>query len=101
MPQLAAYLLPDLVSLDDLAGCTVVAVDVLRATTTIIHALAAGAREVQPVLTVEEARSRTAGWAGAILGGERGGKRIEGFDLGNSPAEYTSEKLHDRTLVFT
>ena len=101
MPQLAAYLLPELVAAEDLAGCAVVAVDVLRATTTIIHALAAGAREVQPVLTVDEARSRTAGWAGALLGGERGGKQIEGFDLGNSPAEYTPEKMRDRTLVFT
>ncbi len=101
MPHLAAYLLPELVSSDDLAGHVVVAVDVLRATTTIIHALANGALEVQPVLTVEEARSRTAGWPGALLGGERGGKQIEGFHLGNSPAEYTPEKVRDRTLVFT
>ncbi len=101
MPLLAAYLLPDLVTAEQLAGRTVVVVDVLRATTTIVHALAAGVREVQPVPDVEEARSKTAGWPAALLGGERGGKRIEGFDLGNSPAEYTREKMADRTLVFT
>src|SRR5262245_18694621 len=100
--QLDVYLLPDLAEPAALAGKTVVVIDVLRATTTIIRALAAGAREVVPCLEVEEARriSSELGSA-AILGGERGGVPIPGFDLGNSPAEYTRERVGGKTVVFT
>jgi 2-phosphosulfolactate phosphatase len=84
---LRVHLLPQLVKPDDLAGSTCVVIDVLRATTTIAHALAAGAREVLPCLTVDEARQKAAGFASGevVLGGERGGVRIDGFDFGNSP----------------
>ena len=96
------HLLPVLVEPHELAGTTVVVIDVLRATTTIIHALAAGAKEVVPLLEVDEARDLAAKLPGqAVLGGERGGKRIEGFDLGNSPLEYTSATVGGKTLVFT
>src|SRR5438067_1101114 len=100
--QLDVYLLPDLVESAALAGEMVVVIDVLRATTTIIHALAAGAKEVVPCLEVEDARRIAAGLSGgAILGGERGGVPIPGFDLGNSPAEYTRERVGGKTVVFT
>src|SRR5438067_13583166 len=100
--QLDVYLLPDLVESAALAGEMVVVIDVLRATTTIIHALAAGAREVVPCLEIDEARG-VAGRLGkaAVLGGERGGVAIAGFDLGNSPAEYTRERVGGKTVVFT
>ena len=100
--QIDVYLLPALLSRRSLAGKIVVVIDVLRATTTIVHALAAGAKEVVPCLEVEEAR-RVAGELGseAITGGERGGKQIPGFDLGNSPAEYSRERVAGKTVVFT
>jgi 2-phosphosulfolactate phosphatase len=100
--KLSVYLLPALLDPQELAGKTVVVVDVLRATTTVIHALAAGATEVIPCLEVEQAH-RIAPEVGAlaILGGERGGQAIPGFDLGNSPAEYTREKVRGKTIVFT
>ncbi len=102
MGQLDVYLLPDLVEPAALAGRTVVAIDVLRATTTIIHALAAGAREVVPCLEIEDARRLAAEIGqGAILGGERGGVAIKGFDLGNSPAEYTQARVGGKSVVFT
>src|SRR6188474_416934 len=68
------HLLPQLVQPNALAGQSVVVIDILRATTPIIHALASGAREVVPCLEVEEARS-IAHQIGvtALLGGERGG----------------------------
>jgi len=100
--QIDVYLLPTLVEPSELAGKSVVVVDVLRATTTIVTALAAGASQVVPCLDIEEAK-RLAAEIGslALLGGERGGKQIPGFDLGNSPSEYSTEKVSGKTIVFT
>jgi 2-phosphosulfolactate phosphatase len=100
--QIDVYLLPDLVEPAALAGKTVVVIDVLRATTTIVHALAAGAKEVVPCLEIDEAR-RIALENGkdTILGGERQGLPIPGFDLGNSPAEYSRDRVSGKTVVFT
>jgi 2-phosphosulfolactate phosphatase len=96
------HLLPALVEPHELAGKTVVVIDVLRATTTIIHALAAGAKEVVPLLEVDEALALAAKLPGqAVLGGERGGKWIAGFDFGNSPLEYAPATVGGKTLVFT
>lgn len=76
-------------------------IDVVRATTSIVTALAAGAARVIAVSTVEEARTRAAELEGALLCGERGGLPPKGFDLGNSPGAYTPERVAGRTLVFT
>jgi 2-phosphosulfolactate phosphatase len=100
--QIDVFLLPALVEPRALTGKTVVVIDVLRATTTMVHALAAGAVEVAPFLNVEDAR-RLAEQIGnkAVLGGERGGVPIPGFDLGNSPAEYTRDRVGGKSVVFT
>lgn len=106
LPRLNVYLIPALADPRQMAGGTAVVIDVLRATTTIVHALAAGAKEVIPCLTVEQAKEAApkvlaANPAGCLLGGERGGVRIEGFDLGNSPREYTAEVVQGRSILFT
>ncbi len=95
--------LPQDVDVRELAGSTVIVIDVLRATTTICQAIAAGAREVVPFREIHEAlaAANRVGRANVVLGGERGGKRIEGFDLGNSPAEYTPEAIRGRTVFIT
>jgi len=88
---------------DDLRGCSVVVVDVLRSSSTIVAGLAAGAREVIPVLTPAEG-GKLAGRAErgiSLLCGEREGKKIDGFDLGNSPLEYTPERVNGRILIFS
>ena len=72
----------------DLSRTTCVVFDVLRATSSMITALANGAAEIFPVKTIEEARALKMEMPGALLGGERHGERIEGFDLGNNPFEY-------------
>ena len=94
------HLLPDLVPPGALEGATAVVIDVLRATTTMITALAAGCADVRPCATVEEARGLAGrlGAGRALLGGERQNVRIEGFDLGNSPLEYTEEICRGKTL---
>src|SRR5262245_37567903 len=97
------HLLPALAPPGSLAGGLAVAIDVLRASTTIVHALAAGCTEVRPCLEVDEARALADGMhAGkVILGGERDGVSLPGFDLGNSPREYTAQSCKDRSVVLT
>lgn len=104
MPQqLLAHFLPSLTNQEELAGDTVVMIDVLRASTTICFALAAGAKQVIPCLQVADARElrRRLGGDEAVLGGEREGVKIDGFDLGNSPREYLPEAVDGKTVVFT
>ncbi len=86
-----------------LAGVSAIVLDVVRASTTIVTALAGGARGVIPVATPDEARARGRdSSAGPVLiGGERGGAPPPGFDCGNSPAEYTPDRVAGRTVVFT
>jgi 2-phosphosulfolactate phosphatase len=94
---------PTLVDELSLRDRTVVVVDVLRASSTIVTALSNGAREVIPTATVESAM-KIAGSLGAdqaLLGGERHGKMIPGFDLGNSPYEYAQGKVRGKSIVFS
>jgi 2-phosphosulfolactate phosphatase len=81
----------------------VVVIDILRATSVMVQALSQGAREIIPVKTVEEAfqLAKTFPSNTTLLGGERGSRKIEGFDLGNSPREYQSEKVRDKRLILT
>ena len=72
----------------DLSQTTCIVFDILRATSSMITALAHGAKEILPVRTIDEARELRAEFPRALLGGERDGERIDGFDLGNSPFEY-------------
>lgn len=83
-----------------LKGTVIVALDVFRATSTMITALAQGVQVILPVASEEEAFSLKARYPRAILGGERYGERIQGFELGNSPLEYQEEQLRDTTLIF-
>lgn len=101
--RLRVHFLPQFVAEAEMAGSTVVVVDLLRASTTICQALASGAREIIPFVEVELAAQAASdyGREEVLLGGERGGARIEGFDLGNSPVEYTSEAVFNRTILFT
>jgi 2-phosphosulfolactate phosphatase len=101
--QVRVHYSPELVEPAALAGSAVAVVDQLRASSTICQALAAGARCVVPFVELEEAlsRAREHPREEIVLGGERGGRRIEGFDLGNSPTEYTPETVGGKTVLFT
>lgn len=94
---------PELLSGEFLAGRTAVVIDVLRATSSMIQALASGARRVVPVATTDQARQlKSSSPAGSVvLGGERGGMQIEGFDLGNSPQEFSPQTVAGKTVVMT
>jgi len=81
----------------------VIVVDVFRACTTITAALANDAKYVLPTADVEQAVKLAEPYADSevVLGGERDCRRIEGFQLGNSPREYTREAVGNKVVIFT
>lgn len=101
--KLDVYLTPGEVAAADVAERVVVVIDVLRATSTIVEALASGARNIFPVGSIEEALrlANTLGRDGVLLCGERKCLPIEGFDLGNSPREFTPDAVRGKTLVMS
>jgi 2-phosphosulfolactate phosphatase len=86
-----------------LSDATVVVVDVLRCTTTIVEALANGARGIYPTVSTEDAvkLAQSLGRDDTLLCGERKGQKVGGFDLGNSPAEFTREAVGGKRLVMS
>jgi 2-phosphosulfolactate phosphatase len=82
---------------------TAVVVDVLRASSTIVAALAAGAQAIYPVVSTEEAikLATSLGREDTLLAGERRGLKVEGFDLGNSPREFTPETVGGKRVVMS
>ena len=97
------HLLPSLIPDQELVGGVAVMIDVLRASTMIVHALVAGCPCVIPCGEVEEARTLAASMpsGSALLAGERQGLPIPGFDLGNSPGECTPAICQGKTMVMT
>lgn len=101
--EVRVYLLPELAPPERLRDGVAVVIDVLRATTSIVHALAAGCTSVRPCAEIDEARALAEGMrAGRVLlAGERGGEPIVGFDLGNSPRRFTARLCRDVNVVLT
>jgi len=92
----------------DLSETTCVVFDILRATSSMVTALANGAGRIRPVATIEEALEQQAAHPDALLCGERHGRRITAeqtggsdFVLGNSPREYTADQVAGKTLITT
>ena len=100
--KLFVYHTPELTPTDSLPDCAVV-IDVLRATTTIATALDAGAEAVQAFRDIEELLTKSADWPSQkrLRAGERGGKQVEGCDLGNSPLDCTSELVAGKRLFLS
>ena len=80
-----------------------VVIDMFRATSVIVTALNNGCREVIPFLTIDETLEEAGKLKREeyILGGERRAVKIEGFDLSNSPLEYTSDVVKDKSVLMT
>jgi 2-phosphosulfolactate phosphatase len=92
----------------DLRHAVCVVFDVLRATSTFVTALHHGAKAIVPVSEIAEALALRRQQPDILLGGERDGVKIRAgqtggidFDLGNSPREYTPEKVRGKTIVST
>lgn len=92
----------------DLSQTVCVVFDILRATSTMVTALANGAEAIIPVAEISEALALRQQRPEVLLAGERDGLRIRGeaaggieFDLGNSPREFSAEKVQGKTIVMT
>jgi 2-phosphosulfolactate phosphatase len=82
-------------------GDLIIVIDVLRCSTSIVNALANGAKAVIPTVTLKEAYRLRSQHPDCLLAGERGSRKPRDFDLGNSPLEFTSEKVCGKNLVMT
>ncbi len=103
MNNLETLFIPEEIKNIKLAGKLVVIIDVLRASSTIVTALANGCRGFIPILSPDQAKKKAQQFEKEriLLGGEREGIKIEGFDLGNSPREYKREAVKDKTIIFS
>ncbi|WP_339731822.1 2-phosphosulfolactate phosphatase [uncultured Gimesia sp.] len=104
--EIRTCLLPLLSEPEDYSGSVAVILDILRASSTISYALHSGATAVIPCEEIEEAQQvaeklKQVHGDQVLLGGERMGYKIEGFDLDNSPACYPSETVSGKQIVFT
>lgn len=100
---LDVFLTPCALTDEDLEGTITIVIDVLRATTTITRALSAGALSVQPAADRQAVKYLTAQTddANYLRAGERDGVKIDGYDLGNSPLDYTAQTVADKTIILT
>ncbi len=99
MTQLTTCLSPQLLPLHQIQDKIVVVVDILRATSSMVTAFAYNVESVTPVPTLADCRLFKN--EGFVTAGERGGQKVEGFDLGNSPFDFMNHDLAGRHLAFT
>src|SRR5215213_279088 len=90
---------PDLMHLYDVRDCSVVVVDVLRATSCMVTAFAHGVQSITPYSDVEECKAAKA--EGFITSGERDGNKVDGCDKGNSPFEYMGADIRGKKIAYT
>ena len=99
MKTIDVCLSPDLIHLYDVSDKIVVVVDILRATSCMVTALAHGVECIVPVANENECeRMKLKGY---VISGERNGQKIPGFDKGNSPFEYRDKNLEGLKIAFT
>jgi 2-phosphosulfolactate phosphatase len=101
--RIRVYPIAATVEPSQLRGTVAVVIDVLRATTVFTCATNSGVRKIVPVLDIATAWKLKEQYPAneVLLGGERNGLPIDGFDLGNSPQHYTPEKVSGKTLILT
>jgi len=90
---------PALIHLHDVSNAVVVVIDVLRATSSICVALNNGVKSIVPVASIEESKSYKE--KGFLVGAERDGEMIEGYDLGNSPFSYLDPRVKGRDIALS
>jgi len=99
MKTIDVCLSPDLMHLYQVQDKTVVVVDILRATSCMTTAFAHGIESITPFAKLDDCLALSG--KGYFTAGERDGKKVDGFDLGNSPFEYMNPELKGKKIAFT
>jgi 2-phosphosulfolactate phosphatase len=99
MKNIEVCISPELIHLYDTKGKIVVIVDIFRATSTMMAALANGVKSITPIMDLETCRGYTS--KGYTIAGERNGLAAEGFELGNSPLAYLEKKYAGKKIAMT
>lgn len=99
MNSVAVCLTPELIHQFDLKDKIVVVVDIFRATSCMVAGIATGVKAIYPVAEVDECFAF--GKKGKIMAGERGGIKVDGFDIGNSPFDYMNEAYKGKEITVT
>lgn len=97
--KIEVCLTPALLHLYDIRESIVVVIDIFRATSSICYGIDNGVEAIIPVATIESCESYR--HTDYLLAAERNGEVVEGFDFGNSPFAYSSEKVNGKTVVLT
>lgn len=101
MLKLDVALLPRNIPDMDLSNTTCIILDVFRATTSIVTAMANGCKTITPVLSIEDAYHHADQVEAALFAGERQSIKIERFDFGNSPFEFSADKVKGQNIIMT
>lgn len=99
MKQIDVCLTPDLLHLHDVENTIVVVADVFRATSCMVTAFAYGVNSITPVATIDECRLLQE--RGYLAAAERNARRVEGFELDNSPFTYMDERIRGADVGMT
>ena len=99
MKNIEVCLSPELIHLFELKGKTVVVVDILRATSCMTTAFAHNIHSMKPVASLEECKALKQ--EGYYIAAERGGQKVDGFDIGNSPFSYMESILEGQKVAVT
>ena len=99
MKTIDICLSPELMHLYDVRDRTVVVVDILRATSCMVTAFAHGVESITPLSDLNACKAMKR--KGYLTSGERDGKKVEGFDKGNSPFEYMGKEIKGKKIAFT
>jgi len=99
MNTIDVCLSPDLIHKYNLSGKIVVIVDILRATSCITTGLAVGVKSIVPVVSLEKCKEMKS--EGFFIAGERGGQKVDGFDIGNSPFSYMEPRFKGSNIAIT
>lgn len=99
MPSVSVCMTPALIHLFDLKGKVAVVTDVLRATSAMVTGLQHGVEHIRPISKLDDTKV----WAdqGYVIAGEREGKVVDGFEFGNSPFSYMTDRVIGKKIALT
>lgn len=99
--KIDVILLPKEATAIDLADTVCIVLDIFRATTSIVTAIANGCTRIAPALSIEDAQTLANQMGPVLFAGERQSIKIDGYDFGNSPFEFCKDSVKDKSIVMT